>query len=48
MGYLGELEKTKETFDDQGGLHSGDIGRKDKDGFMFITGRIKGDNSLLS
>ena len=42
MGYLNNEEKTKETIDDEGWLHSGDIGKVDKDGFIFITGRIKG------
>lgn len=42
MGYLGEVEKTKEVIDDEGCLHSGDIGRKDSQGFLYITGRIKG------
>ncbi|XP_076465017.1 LOW QUALITY PROTEIN: long-chain-fatty-acid--CoA ligase ACSBG2-like [Babylonia areolata] len=41
MGYINEEEKTQEVFDDEGGLHSGDVGRKDKDDFLFITGRIK-------
>ncbi|KAK7467966.1 hypothetical protein BaRGS_00036809 [Batillaria attramentaria] len=41
MGYLNEEEKTRETLDSEGGLHSGDIGKKDKDGFYYITGRIK-------
>ncbi|XP_065884225.1 long-chain-fatty-acid--CoA ligase ACSBG2-like [Dysidea avara] len=41
MGYLGMAEKTRETIDDEGWLHSGDIGRIDKDGFLYITGRIK-------
>lgn len=41
MGYLNMEEKTKEALDDEGWLHSGDIGKKDKDGFLFITGRIK-------
>jgi long-subunit acyl-CoA synthetase (AMP-forming) len=42
MGYLGMEEKTREVFDEEGKLHSGDIGRLDEDGFLFITGRIKG------
>lgn len=41
MGYLGEREKTIEAFDDEGWLYSGDIGYIDKDGYVFITGRIK-------
>ncbi|XP_053405562.1 long-chain-fatty-acid--CoA ligase ACSBG2-like isoform X2 [Mercenaria mercenaria] len=41
MGYLNQVEKTKEAIDEQGWLHSGDVGKKDKDGFLYITGRIK-------
>ncbi|XP_027222040.1 long-chain-fatty-acid--CoA ligase ACSBG2 [Penaeus vannamei] len=41
MGYLHMPEKTSETIDDEGWLHSGDIGRFDEDGFLYITGRIK-------
>lgn len=37
--YLNMEEKTKEALDEEGWLHSGDIGKKDKDGFLFITGR---------
>lgn len=42
MGYLNEPEKTEETLDQEGWLHSGDLGKHDKDNFLFITGRIKG------
>ncbi|XP_015517934.1 very long-chain-fatty-acid--CoA ligase bubblegum isoform X1 [Neodiprion lecontei] len=41
MGYLEEPEKTRDTKDDEGWLHSGDLGRYDKDGFLWMTGRIK-------
>lgn len=41
MGYLNNLEKTKEALDEDGYLHSGDIGKIDKNGFLYITGRIK-------
>ena len=42
MGYLGKAEKTVETFTADGWLKSGDIGRIDSAGFLYITGRIKG------
>lgn len=51
MGYMYDMEKTMETIDDEGYLHSGDVGEFDNDrdprvlvgpaGFMRITGRIK-------
>ncbi|XP_006896488.1 PREDICTED: long-chain-fatty-acid--CoA ligase ACSBG2 [Elephantulus edwardii] len=41
MGYLEKEDATKEAIDKDGWLHSGDLGRMDKQGFLFITGRIK-------
>jgi len=41
LGYMKNPKATAETFDEDGFLHSGDVGRVDKDGFLTITGRIK-------
>lgn len=41
IGYLNNEEKTRETLDPEGYIHSGDIGTKDEEGFVKITGRIK-------
>lgn len=43
MGYLNMKEKTLETFDESLWLKSGDVGKIDKDGYLYITGRIKGE-----
>lgn len=47
MGYLNMPDKTEEALDGEGWLHSGDLGKHDQDGFLFITGRIKGTYSIL-
>ncbi|XP_051979279.1 long-chain-fatty-acid--CoA ligase ACSBG1-like [Xyrauchen texanus] len=41
MGFLNLENKTKEALDEDGWLHSGDLGKVDEDGFLYITGRIK-------
>jgi long-chain-fatty-acid--CoA ligase ACSBG len=41
MGYMKNDAATAETVDEEGYLHSGDIGKIDEDGFLWITGRIK-------
>lgn len=41
MGYMKNAESTRNTIDGEGWLHSGDLGKVDKEGFIAITGRIK-------
>lgn len=48
MGYLNMEDRTKEAFDEEGWLHSGDLGKLDKDGFLYVTGRIKGNRQNLA
>lgn len=40
-GYWRKPEANAETFDAQRWMKTGDVGRVDEDGFLFITGRIK-------
>ena len=40
-GYYKEPEKTRETFTEDGYLRTGDKGRVDADGYVYITGRVK-------
>lgn len=41
VGYKDNDEETKQTMDEEGYIHSGDLARIDNEGFVTITGRAK-------
>jgi len=41
MGYIKDESNTRNTIDENGFLHSGDVGKLDKFGNLCITGRLK-------
>jgi len=41
QGYYGDAQATAKAIDEQGWLHSGDLGSMDGDGYVRITGRLK-------
>ena len=41
QGYYNQPKKTREVMTEDGGFRTGDIGKLNEDGFLFITGRVK-------
>ena len=41
LGYFKNLEATKDAFTQDGWFRTGDLGKMDEDGYVFITGRLR-------
>ncbi|PHJ15635.1 amp-binding enzyme domain-containing protein, partial [Cystoisospora suis] len=41
MGYYKDEKSTRGTLDENGFLHTGDLGSVDDEGFIYLTGRLK-------
>ncbi|GIT07088.1 MAG: hypothetical protein CM1200mP30_07180 [Pseudomonadota bacterium] len=41
QGYLKNPEATREAFTTDGWYRTGDLGKMDSDGYIFVTGRLK-------
>lgn len=42
MGYFHDEERTRQAIDGEGWLHTGDRGRTDSDGYLYLEGRLVG------